>query len=484
MQFSGVTFSGGGFTVTPPPVTPPPLGPAAPTGLSATIGNTQLSIAFTPGSDNGNPITNYKYSLDGVNYTALSPADTTSPVTITGLTNGTAYTVYLKAVNAVGDSPASASTSGTPATTPAAPTGLSATAGDTQLSVAFTPGSDGGNAITNYKYSLDGVNYTALSPADATSPVVITGLTNGVTYTVYLKAVNDVGDSPASASTSGTPATGLSGPALFTLSGDEQSNGTVYPGSRSNRMTYDNTRSYNSSQSMKLQLDQGEPPATCGGNHFFGGRFVLPTLIPEGYNIWYRARFYFPSTLPLGYNFGTSDSAEATTCGKSADGPGFFKFLVLAPDTGTARLYVMPPMQRRGFGLTAGNLHVNSEAQNTGDSTYSWTVPRDQWFSLQVQVKVSSAATGGGFMRVWIDDQFILQHDKATIANSAYKIEEWGIGDYWNGVPWTDGQLSTTDSFWMDDVIIATDYPGYGAPNTVDSGGRPYISNATTVNNI
>jgi hypothetical protein len=273
----------------------------------------------------------------------------------------------------------------------------------------------------------------------------------------------------------------LAGPPLLTLTGNEQSNGTVYSGSAGSRMTYNNTRSYTGTQSIKLQLSQGQPPATCGGSHAFGGRFDLPTLIPEGYNIWYRARFYFPSTLPLGYNFATSDSAEATTCGKSADGPGFFKFLVFAPDTGTARLYVMPPMQRRGFGLTQSNLHVNAESENTGDSTYSWTVPRDQWFSLQVHVKVASAATGGGFMRVWIDDQYILQHSKATLANSTYKIKEWGIGDYWNGVPWTDGQPSTTDSFWMDDVIIATDYTGYGAPQTVDSGGRPYISNAVTV---
>jgi hypothetical protein len=88
--------------------------PAAPTGLSATAGNAQATISFTPGSDNGTPITNYQYSTDGVNYTALSPADALSPITITGLTNGITYNITLKAVNAFGASLASGSVSVTP----------------------------------------------------------------------------------------------------------------------------------------------------------------------------------------------------------------------------------------------------------------------------------------------------------------------------------------------------------------------------------
>ena len=88
--------------------------PDAPTSLSATAGNGEVSIAFTAGSNGNSAITNYKYSTNGTSYTALSPADTTSPVTISGLTNGTSYTIYLKAVNAIGDSVASSSVSSTP----------------------------------------------------------------------------------------------------------------------------------------------------------------------------------------------------------------------------------------------------------------------------------------------------------------------------------------------------------------------------------
>jgi hypothetical protein len=60
-------------------------------------------FAFTPGADNGAAITNYQYQLDGGEWVALSPADTSSPVTITGLTNGTAYQVRLRAVTAADD---------------------------------------------------------------------------------------------------------------------------------------------------------------------------------------------------------------------------------------------------------------------------------------------------------------------------------------------------------------------------------------------
>jgi len=90
-------------------------------------------------------------------------------------------------------------------TAPAAPTSLVATAGDGQASISFTQGSNGGSAITNYKYSLDGTTYTALSPAATTSPITISGLTNATSYSIYLKAVNTVGDSSASSSVSVTP---------------------------------------------------------------------------------------------------------------------------------------------------------------------------------------------------------------------------------------------------------------------------------------
>jgi large repetitive protein len=199
--------------------------PSAPTSLVATAGNQSASIAFTAGSNGGLSISNYQYSFDGTNYVAFSPAQTTSPVTVSGLNNGQAYTIYLKAVNANGAGAASSYVSVTPSTTPSAPTSLVATSGNAQVSIAFTPGNSGGLTITNYKYSLDGTNYTAFSPAQTTSPVTITGLTNGTSYTIYLKQVNANGDSPASSPVSATPGAVPSAPT--SLSAVDTYNGTI-----------------------------------------------------------------------------------------------------------------------------------------------------------------------------------------------------------------------------------------------------------------
>jgi hypothetical protein len=181
--------------------------PSAPTGLVATPGDGQVSIAFNAGPDGGIAITNYKYSIDnGATYTAFSPADTTSPVVITGLTSGTTYQIKLRAINEIGDGAESLTVSATAATVPSAPTGLAATPGDGQVSIAFTAGSNGGSAITNYKYSIDnGATYIAFSPVDTTSPVVITGLTSGTTYQIKLRAVNEIGDGAESLAVSATP---------------------------------------------------------------------------------------------------------------------------------------------------------------------------------------------------------------------------------------------------------------------------------------
>ena len=62
--------------------------PAAPTNVVLTPGDKQLSVSFTPGSDNGAAISNYAYQIDGGNWKDLSPASTASSFVITGLDNG------------------------------------------------------------------------------------------------------------------------------------------------------------------------------------------------------------------------------------------------------------------------------------------------------------------------------------------------------------------------------------------------------------
>jgi uncharacterized protein (TIGR02145 family) len=170
--------------------------PGAPTSPVATAGNAQASVAFTaPASNGGSAITGYTVTSSPGSFTATGAS---SPLTVTGLTNGTSYTFTVIATNAVGNSVASAASAAvTPATVPGAPTSPVATAGNAQASVAFTaPASNGGSAITGYTVTSSPGSFTATG---ASSPLTVTGLTNGTSYTFTVIATNAVGNSVASA---------------------------------------------------------------------------------------------------------------------------------------------------------------------------------------------------------------------------------------------------------------------------------------------
>lgn len=114
------------------------------------------------------------------------------------------------------------------AAVPDAPTSLLATAGNAQVSVAFTGSvSNGGSTITGYTVTSSPGSFTATG---TNSPIVVAGLTNGTSYTFTMVATNAVGNSVASVvSAAVTPAVPFvcGTTVAFTYNGSTVNYGTV-----------------------------------------------------------------------------------------------------------------------------------------------------------------------------------------------------------------------------------------------------------------
>ncbi|MCE2891878.1 MAG: fibronectin type III domain-containing protein, partial [Hyphomonadaceae bacterium] len=197
--------SGGGVTLTVP---------GAPTLVALDSGNTAIKVHFTPpAATGGSSISSYTASCTagGVTRTGIG---STSPIDVTGLTNGTAYSCSIAATNATGTSPSSA-TSATPnlPVAPAAPTIGAATPADKSASIAFTAALiTGGSPITGYSVTCVSGTLSASATGSA-SPAMVTGLSNGLTYRCSVRAINVVGTGAASAGVNVVPNGAVATPA-------------------------------------------------------------------------------------------------------------------------------------------------------------------------------------------------------------------------------------------------------------------------------
>src|SRR5262245_10207142 len=140
---AGTTTDFDDVTVATPAPPPPPAAnpPGAPTAVQGSPGDKQVGLSWTaPGSDGGSPISGYRIT-PYVGTSAQTPVTTTTSATsqtVTGLTNGTAYTFKVAAINAAGTGPDSnASAPITPttaaATAPGPPTPVQRSAGHHQV---------------------------------------------------------------------------------------------------------------------------------------------------------------------------------------------------------------------------------------------------------------------------------------------------------------------------------------------------------------
>ncbi|GAA1915911.1 hypothetical protein GCM10009815_08810 [Nocardioides marmoribigeumensis] len=178
-----------------------PVAPTAPRAVTATPGDSSATVSWTPPSNSGSDlVTTYVVNVYDTQrlYVSGTQTDTTS-VTVTGLDNGSTYTIGVQAVSDAGVSPEATSapvTAGTPAS---APQSISASAGDQQVKVTWAaPSSSGTFPVSGYRvrtYSSGGqlLRTSALLAASARASTV-SGLVNGTAYRVAVRAVTAVGD--------------------------------------------------------------------------------------------------------------------------------------------------------------------------------------------------------------------------------------------------------------------------------------------------
>jgi fibronectin type 3 domain-containing protein len=163
-------------------------------------GNVQLSVTWTAvASADSYDI----FCGTGTNPPA-SPAHTAvadTSATLTGLTNGTTYSVWVRGRNSTGTGALSAAASAKPLGNMGA---VTLTPGNSKLTANWTAVAGADSYAVYY-------NTGASMPANpsqtvATTQAVITGLTNGTTYYVWVKPLNNYGAGAASTAVSGKPA--------------------------------------------------------------------------------------------------------------------------------------------------------------------------------------------------------------------------------------------------------------------------------------
>ncbi|WP_419553815.1 fibronectin type III domain-containing protein [Candidatus Poriferisodalis sp.] len=219
-------------TVTATPATVP----TAPNLGFASAGSGRITITWSgPASDGGSYITSYDLRYirsdgsdgDVTDYDnwewETGFARTAGQYRIGGLTNGVAYHVEVRAVNAAGDGAWSQRQTRTPVGPPRIPSIDTVTPGDGSLAITWSaPSSNGGSDITGY--NLRYVNDAAVcenclylwsqEPGIWTSgggdlEFTLSGLTNGVRYRLGLQAVN--GEGASGWSDWSDPRTGIAG---------------------------------------------------------------------------------------------------------------------------------------------------------------------------------------------------------------------------------------------------------------------------------
>ncbi|MGO8672242.1 MAG: choice-of-anchor tandem repeat GloVer-containing protein [Capsulimonadaceae bacterium] len=168
--------------------------PPAPTGLTATAGNAQVSLTWT-GSTGATSYSVYRGTVSGGEASTPIGTATSTAFTDTGATNGVKYFYTAAAVDSAGTSALSSEASATPEPPiPATPSGLTATAGNAQVALSWTA-STGATSYSVYRGTASGGEASTPIGTATSTAFTDTGVTNGVKYFYTVAAVDAAGTS-------------------------------------------------------------------------------------------------------------------------------------------------------------------------------------------------------------------------------------------------------------------------------------------------
>ena len=302
--------------------------PAAPTGVTAVAGDGQATLSWTavPGATSYNIYWSTTSGVTTANGTQIPGAP--SPYVQTGLTDGTTYYYIVTAVNAMGESAASAQVSATPAAptaVPAAPTGVTAVAGDGQATLSWTavPGATSYNIYWSTTSGVTTANGTQIPGAP--SPYVQTGLTDGTTYYYIVTAVNAMGESAASAQVSATPAAPTAVPAAPTgvtaVAGDGQAtlSWTAVPGATSYNIYWSTTSGVTTTNGTQITGARNPTWKQTSANKTAAELAAAPEYFNQGaFNALSAANYPFSLPYSAGLDALTNLPATAETAALAA----------------------------------------------------------------------------------------------------------------------------------------------------------------------
>ena len=161
-----------------------PVGPPAPvTSLSATVQSQSLLMSWARGEGDGGGVTYTATTAPG----GLTCSTTTTSCTITGLTNGTEYSISVVGANALGTTSAVVTT-GTPDGKPEAP--ATATSLSLNKSIALSWGAVVSTANVTYVVTSGDGNVVCRT---AQTSCVVDGLLNGVKYDFAISTASSTG---------------------------------------------------------------------------------------------------------------------------------------------------------------------------------------------------------------------------------------------------------------------------------------------------